>query len=118
MTQSFGHTFAAIAVAYKSALPTDGRFHGRDRIRRCGQPASPSRGQHGQIVQVIARGKNILRRDAQPTANLSERRAFVVSRVTEPRLNVISHDDQVRHPTGEFIQVRVNFVRLTIAGRD
>ena len=63
---------------------------------------------------MIARGKHRFTVQPKPASQFGQRRAFVVSLVAEPGIDVVPHDRQIRNGLRVLDQVPMDNIRLGV----
>src|SRR5258706_14128309 len=92
MFQPPRYSVAPRLVTDVAILTADQFLDRRNGIVRRHQAARVIAAEHGDIVQMITRGEDLLARDSQLASNLSEGRAFVESCMTESRIDIVPDD--------------------------
>ena len=113
-----GDTVALRKFADESVLAADRLLDGIDSVGRGGKVAGVFQQEHGHIVQVVPGRKRFLGRNAQAPGDFCECRAFVVTDVGEPGINVIAHDLEVGNLAAVVFHVGVDRVGGRVVFRD
>ena len=100
---------AAMLLTHVAVLAQDSFFNLVDRVEWSDEPAREFCREHRQIVQMIAARHDFIRLDLETTRDLGERGPFVKSFVAEPRVNVVTHHNQITDVFARNFQVIVNF---------
>ena len=116
--QCFRYAIRVGKFADEAVLFLNCQFYRFNRILWRGNPVRVCERKHLQIIEMITSGKNLAGLDAEQARKFGEGGAFVIGRMTEARVNVVTYDGQFRNAAAVFLQILINHLGVAIVSRD
>ena len=114
MLEGFRNALSCMEGADEPILGPDLRMNLRDAIGWGRQKVGMAPLEHGEVVQVIPCGKGLLRADAQPLRDFTQRSSFVVVHMAEACIDIVPDDCEIRNGCAISLQPRMHDVHVGI----